>query len=194
MRELGRGDVLRPPIVPEEECELESGPLEPLDRPKPPQLHPKVNSQTAAHFCFEETTAARSKSTGWSEMHAQLEQEGVRAHPGWAENHYRWIVWKLASRRTSSHVHPLFTPAVVLQQLRQRHERESQKQYAVLRKVLERWPGVNEAAHMVVWHRVDTLLLVVVGGTRAGDRHRDAGWEACACVAMCKIATSFLRN
>ena len=63
------------------------------------QPTPTVTSAGAAAFMFEETTAAGVMHTGWGELHARLEQEGIFVERGWTDNHYRWIVWKLACQQ-----------------------------------------------------------------------------------------------
>ena len=60
---------------------------------------PTVTSADAHAFEFDEMTAAGATRTGWRELQARLEQEGIHVHGGWAENHYRWIVWKLACQQ-----------------------------------------------------------------------------------------------
>jgi hypothetical protein len=97
---------LLPPLDPDADP---TSPLEPstshLD-PSTSQLAPihrarlpAVTSADANAFDFDETTAAGATRTGWRELQARLEQEGVHVHGGWAENHYRWIVWKLACQQ-----------------------------------------------------------------------------------------------
>ena len=97
---------LLPPLDPDADP---TSPLEPstshLD-PSTSQLAPThrarlpaVTSADANAFEFDETTAAGATCTGWRELQARLEQEGVHVHGGWAENHYRWIVWKLACQQ-----------------------------------------------------------------------------------------------
>jgi hypothetical protein len=97
---------LLPPLDPDADP---TSPLEPstshLD-PSTSQLAPihrarlpAVTSADANAFEFDETTAAGATCTGWRELQARLEQEGVHVHGGWAENHYRWIVWKLACQQ-----------------------------------------------------------------------------------------------
>ena len=60
---------------------------------------PTVTSADANDFEFDETTAAGPTRTGWRELQARLEQEGIHVSGGWTENHYRWIVWKLACQQ-----------------------------------------------------------------------------------------------
>ena len=112
MEAMRRGEAhtpmvgLLPPLDPDADP---TSPLEPstshLD-PSTSQLAPThrarlpaVTSADANAFEFDETTAAGATRTGWRELQARLEQEGVHVHGGWAENHYRWIVWKLACQQ-----------------------------------------------------------------------------------------------
>ena len=60
---------------------------------------PTVTSADANDFEFDETTAAGTTRTGWRELQARLEHEGIHVSGGWTENHYRWIVWKLACQQ-----------------------------------------------------------------------------------------------
>lgn len=60
----------------------------------------------------------------------------------WVKNHYKWIVWKLASMERmfpQDYANQYLTPARVLAQLRYRYEREiNQAQRPAIRKILER--------------------------------------------------------
>ena len=110
---LGQGHTpivgLLPPLDPDADP---ASPLEPSTshlNPSTSQLAPArraqwpttptVTSADANAFEFDETTAAGATRTGWRALQARLDQEGVHVQGGWAENHYRWIVWKLACQQ-----------------------------------------------------------------------------------------------
>ena len=115
-----------------------------------------VNCCTAKHFRFPEGEPANmggfpeafttGEGVGVDEMEkALVAQSGV--DPSlvsrlWVENHYRWIVWKLAHMETAfpeQLAGRYLTAKRVLDQLRYRYEREiNNAQRSALKKVLER--------------------------------------------------------
>ena len=96
------GPLLLPPLSlgADPALELESQ-LEPSTS-RVQRSTPIVTSAGASDFEFDETTAAGATRTGWRVLQARLEQEGIHVSGGWTENHYRWIVWKLACQQRST--------------------------------------------------------------------------------------------
>ncbi|XP_071846673.1 uncharacterized protein [Apostichopus japonicus] len=86
----------------------------------------------------------------------------------WVENHYKWIVWKLASMEVAYPHHfggRLLTPDKVLLQLKHRYDREvDQSQRSALKKILER----DEAASR-------RMVLCVAGVCDSHDEKRETG-------------------
>ena len=94
-----------------------------------PGAHSGVTSGNAASFSF----SADHHPVGWEQLHAALVQrlpEGAPpAEAGWTFQHYRWIVWKLASQQRCFGSVGLpgsssLSASTVLLQLQARYERE----------------------------------------------------------------------
>ena len=138
-------------------------PLPPSIRPaaEPPPPHMHVTSRTAGRFIFAPDPTADSPanaSCGWRELHEWLNDEGRRVEEGWVENHYRWIVWKLACQQRRGAAAPHFSAETVLRQLRGRYDGERGRSLtdksrgrSALKTVLERWPPeMDHRSHMVL--------------------------------------------
>eukprot|EP01122_Echinamoeba_exundans_P008117 TRINITY_DN2630_c0_g1_i1.p1 TRINITY_DN2630_c0_g1~~TRINITY_DN2630_c0_g1_i1.p1 ORF type:complete len:1501 (-),score=313.67 TRINITY_DN2630_c0_g1_i1:14-4516(-) len=123
----------------------------------PEAIH--MTSDSAYHFVFklldEETNTLRT--IGPMELRKALIASGADgsekfASVAWVRNHYRWIVWKLASMERSFPQDfgcSLLTPQRVLSQLKYRYEREFNRAHrSALKKILEQ----DEAAarHIVL--------------------------------------------
>ncbi|KAI9146063.1 hypothetical protein BKA69DRAFT_322256 [Paraphysoderma sedebokerense] len=106
---------------------------------------PEVNSTSAIHYEFVLPTETSSTAT-WSatEAYAELIESGAlptSIDERWVLNHYRWIVWKLASylKLNPTKYKELWTPDHVMQQLKYRYEREiNQGHRSALKLVIER--------------------------------------------------------
>ena len=130
-------------------------PIQSAAEPPPPHVH--VTSRTASRFTFAPDPTAESPanaSCGWRELHEWLNDEGRRVEEGWVENHYRWIVWKLACQQRRGAAAPRFSAETVLRQLRDRYEAErvdKSRGRSALKTVLERWPPeMDHKSHMVL--------------------------------------------
>jgi hypothetical protein len=104
-----------------------------------------MTSVSAKHYVFEqlneEGVLQKLKAADFFEV---LLREGASPKYltlAWVENHYRWIVWKLASMERSfpqEFTNTYLTPERVLAQLKYRYEREiNRAQRPPLRKILE---------------------------------------------------------
>lgn len=123
------------------------------------KLRPQVvdmTSDTAKTFKFSQMDAdGEMRQLGAEDMFQVLLSEGasrkVLTLP-WVENHYRWIVWKLASVERSfpqDFANAYLTPERVLAQLKYRYERELNcAQRPPLRKILEH--DAPAAVHLVL--------------------------------------------
>ena len=108
-----------------------------------PTLSHGVTSQSAAHFEFP--GGGSSGGIGWPYLLQALRRSRSDGAPlaveGWAQEQFRWIVWKLACQQrcfSSSALPPAsdFTAVAVLWQLQRRYEREHvQRARSVLRRI-----------------------------------------------------------
>ncbi|KAI8999447.1 hypothetical protein BC832DRAFT_564320 [Gaertneriomyces semiglobifer] len=105
-----------------------------------PEYVQSIDSCTAATFAFVKN------GSSWGVMEARedlvaLGANGSLANELWAHNHYRWIVWKLASmvRTYPQLADEYWSPAKVLTQLRYRYEREiNLAQRSAVKMIVER--------------------------------------------------------
>eukprot|EP00002_Diphylleia_rotans_P030812 TRINITY_DN6376_c0_g1_i1.p1 TRINITY_DN6376_c0_g1~~TRINITY_DN6376_c0_g1_i1.p1 ORF type:complete len:1088 (-),score=184.34 TRINITY_DN6376_c0_g1_i1:2325-5588(-) len=108
-----------------------------------------INSHNASEYmfrksdCLEHGLQVDHDRIGWKEMMEMLKPDLCLGSLGceWFKNHYRWIVWKLASqsRRFSLSLGPgHFNPKSVLGQLRHRYKKEViQAKRSALKKIIE---------------------------------------------------------
>ena len=103
-----------------------------------------LSADTAAQFKFQNPDNP-DESIGYNEMRTLLIGDGAAeklASVAWVKNHYKWIVWKLASMERmfpQDYANQYLTAARVLSQLKYRYEREiNQAQRPAVRKILER--------------------------------------------------------
>ena len=85
-------------------------------------------------ICFRRTET----SITWEKLANSLPRDCTEA---WVRNHYRWIVWKLASyeRTFRKELRGALNPSEILSQLQARHVRESERvQLPITRRMLRR--------------------------------------------------------
>lgn len=127
------------------------------------QRHPtKLDFEAAKRHNIQEDVALMTSNSASEYKFLRLNEEGILTELGpsyflekliqdgassklinidWVENHYRWIVWKLASmERSFPYDYPLhLTPERVLSQLKYRYEKEINLSHrSALKKIIER--------------------------------------------------------
>ncbi|KAL1915938.1 uncharacterized protein VTP21DRAFT_6326 [Calcarisporiella thermophila] len=112
----------------------------------PPEIL-KLNPESAIHHRFIPPAGldlSRHDSWGPNEAYEELLAAGAKPlDTRWVENHYRWIVWKLASMirlfPTRFQIKEWWCPTKVLEQLKYRYEREiNMAQRSALHRIIER--------------------------------------------------------
>jgi hypothetical protein len=91
-------------------------------------------SSSNNEMCFRRTET----SITWKKLANSLPRDCTET---WVRNHYRWIVWKLASyeRTFRKELRGALNPSEILSQLQARHERESERvQLPITRRMLRR--------------------------------------------------------
>ncbi|KAL4436872.1 hypothetical protein ABPG75_004011 [Micractinium tetrahymenae] len=141
----------------------------------------------------QQVAAAAPALLGWPELRQRLLAAGANplyATEGWAKNHFRWVVWKLArlhlllvgsgdgggngsssssSGSSSGGAPALLTAAVVLDELRCRYEREFNRGHRLLLKAVLQHDEVASAAMVLMVASVHLPLPGAAPGGGGGD-------------------------
>ncbi|KAJ3189862.1 Breast cancer 2, early onset [Gaertneriomyces sp. JEL0708] len=105
-----------------------------------PEYVQSIDSCTATTFAFVKNGSSWGATEAREDLVA-LGANGSLANELWVHNHYRWIVWKLASmvRTYPQLLDEYWSPAKVLTQLRYRYEREiNLAQRSAVKMIVER--------------------------------------------------------
>ncbi|KAK9722095.1 hypothetical protein K7432_002942 [Basidiobolus ranarum] len=108
-----------------------------------------IDPSNAAQYCFKNsTTDSQSKFTddrwGFEDAHKEMMSLGCKSpqfSDRWTENHYRWIIWKIASfiRSYPAKFSKWWSPERVMNQLRYRYEKEINLGHrSALKRIIER--------------------------------------------------------
>lgn len=134
----------------------------------------RIQGNTAASFRFSKTvfpTGPRltfdesDQKWGWPEAYRDLVTAGATKasiSEDWVANHYKWIVWKLASQERmfpTQFGRSLCEPIKVLNQLLYRYEREiNLAQRSAFKKITEKDDIAGREMVVCVWEIVDPPL------------------------------------